>query len=210
MNKGIIFDFDGVVCDSVNVKTEAFATMYRAHGDDVVAKVVQYHHDHGGISRYEKFRYYHKELLGIALTDEEVMKLGDDFSSIALQKVIDSPYIPGVLDFIKKQHKRADLFICTGTPESEILIILKKKNLTQYFTGIFGAPKSKADIIREIMLRYHKTPEQLEFFGDAMTDYKAAMETNVKFIGVYSTTTAFPEGTVVINDFSSLVISTQV
>lgn len=210
MNKGIIFDFDGVVCDSVNVKAEAFATMYHAHGDDVVAKVVKYHHVHGGISRYEKFRYYHKELLGIALTDEEVMKMGDEFSSIALQKVIDSPYLPGVLDFIKMQHKQADLFICTGTPESEILIILKKKNLTQYFTGIFGAPKSKADIIREIMLRYHKTPEQLEFFGDAMTDYKAAMETNVKFIGVYSTTTAFPEGTVVINDFSSLVISTQV
>ena len=204
MSRGIIFDFDGVICDSVNVKTEAFVAMYKAYGDEVVAKVIRYHLEQGGISRYEKFRYFHKELLGVILTDEEVMTMGDKFSSIVLQKVIDSPYLPGVLDFIKKQHKQAELFICTGTPETEIVIILEKKNLIQYFTGIFGAPKSKSDIIREIMLHHHKSPEELEFFGDAMTDYQAAMETNVKFIGVYSTTSSFPAGTLVISNFLNM------
>ena len=201
MNRGIIFDFDGVICDSVNVKTEAFVAMYRAYGDEVVAKVVKYHHEHGGISRYEKFRYYHKELLGITLSDEEVMKMGETFSSIALQKVINSRYISGVLDFIKASRREADLFICTGTPEAEIRIILDKKGLTKFFKGIYGAPKSKAAIIREIMSTNQMTAEQLEFYGDAMTDYNAAKDTNIKFTGVYSTITSFPEGTVVIKDF---------
>jgi phosphoglycolate phosphatase-like HAD superfamily hydrolase len=201
MNRGIIFDFDGVICDSVNVKTEAFAAMYNAYGHEVVAKVVQYHHEHGGISRYEKFRYYHKELLGITLTEEEVMKMGDTFSSIALQKVIDSPYLPGVLDFIKASQQDADLFICTGTPETEIRIILDEKGLANFFKAVYGAPKSKADIIREIMQTYQMTAEQLEFYGDAMTDYNAAKATNIKFTGVYSAITSFPEGTVVIKDF---------
>lgn len=201
MNKGIIFDFDGVICDSVNVKTDAFATMYKAYGDKVVAKVIRHHHEHGGISRYEKFRYYHKEFLGIALTDEEVMIMGDKFSSIALQKVIDSPYLPGVLDFIKKSQQNSDLFICTGTPETEIRIILDKKGLTKYFKGIYGAPKNKADIIQEIMHTYRFSTEELEFYGDAMTDYNAAKATNIKFTGVFSSTTSFPEGTLVIKDF---------
>jgi phosphoglycolate phosphatase-like HAD superfamily hydrolase len=201
MNKGIIFDFDGVICDSVNVKTDAFATMYKAYGDEVVARVISHHHEHGGISRYEKFRYYHKEFLGVVLTDEEVMMMGDIFSSIALQKVIDSPYLPGVLNFIKKSQQNSDLFICTGTPETEIRIILDKKGLTKYFKGIYGAPKNKADIIQEIIHTYRFSNKELEFYGDAMTDYNAAKATNIKFTGVFSTTTSFPEGTLVIKDF---------
>jgi phosphoglycolate phosphatase-like HAD superfamily hydrolase len=201
MNKGIIFDFDGVICDSVSVKTDAFATMYKAYGDEVVARVISHHHEHGGISRYEKFRYYHKEFLGVVLTDEEVMMLGDIFSSIALQKVIDSPYLPGVLNFIKKSQRNSDLFICTGTPESEIRIILDKKGLTKYFKGIYGAPKNKADIIQEIIHTYRFSNKELEFYGDAMTDYNAAKATNIKFTGVLSSITSFPEGTLVIKDF---------
>jgi phosphoglycolate phosphatase-like HAD superfamily hydrolase len=204
MNKGIIFDFDGVICDSVNVKTEAFAAMYKPYGDDVVNKVMQYHLEHGGISRYDKFRYYHNELLKVALTDKDVMKLGEIFSSISLQKVIDSNFLPGVLDFIKESYKVANLFICTGTPETEIRIILDKKGLTKYFKGIYGAPKKKSNIIREIMQTYQMSGDQLEFYGDAMTDYNAAKETNIKFIGVYSNSTSFPLGTDVITDFINI------
>lgn len=204
MNKGIIFDFDGVICDSVNVKTEAFATMYKIYGDEVVAKVKKYHHENGGISRYEKFLYYHKELLGVTLTDEEVIKLGDIFSSISLQKVVESPYIPGVVDFIKKSQLDADLFICTGTPETEIRIILEKKGLINFFKGIYGAPNKKADIIRDIMDKYKFPANQLEFYGDAMTDFNAAKSTNIKFTGIYSNNNSFPEGTVVIKDFTNI------
>lgn len=204
MNRGIIFDFDGVICDSVNVKTEAFAEMYKIYGDEVVAKVIQYHHENGGVSRYEKFRYYHKELLGVILTNEELMKMGNTFSSISLQKVIDSPFLPGVLDFLKDIQQEANLFICTGTPETEIRIILDKKGITKFFTGIYGTPKSKVDIIHEIMSTHQIPAERLEFYGDAMTDYNAAKSTNVKFIGVFSNTTSFPEGTVVIKNFINI------
>jgi phosphoglycolate phosphatase-like HAD superfamily hydrolase len=93
------------------------------------------------------------------------------------------------------------LFICTGTPETEIRIILDKKGLTKYFKGIYGAPKNKADIIQEIIHTYRFSNKELEFYGDAMTDYNAAKATNIKFTGVFSTTTSFPEGTLVIKDF---------
>ena len=59
MIKGIIFDFDGVIAQSVEVKTEAFADMYKEYGKAVVNKVVQHHEDNGGMSRFEKFRLYH-------------------------------------------------------------------------------------------------------------------------------------------------------
>ena len=56
--KNIIYDFDGVICDSVNVKTEAFAKIYSEYGHSIVSKVVDYHNLHGGISRYEKIQVF--------------------------------------------------------------------------------------------------------------------------------------------------------
>lgn len=201
MNKGIIFDFDGVICDSVNVKTEAFKLMYNEYGKEVVEKVEKYHNLHGGISRYEKFRYFHKEFLGIKLNEDEVFKMAEVFSSIVLQKVIDSDYIPGIIEFIKSRFKNTDLFICTGTPETEILEILESKKIKKYFTGIYGSPKNKVEIINLIMNNCKIKRDQLEFYGDAMTDYNAAKVTQIKFIGLLNSITSFPKGTNVIKDF---------
>ena len=36
--KAIIYDFDGVICDSVNVKTEAFGEMYAQYGKEIQKK----------------------------------------------------------------------------------------------------------------------------------------------------------------------------
>ena len=61
--KNIFFDFDGVIAESVSAKTDAFNEMYLPYGKDVADKVVEYHKLHGGVSRYEKFKYFHKEFL---------------------------------------------------------------------------------------------------------------------------------------------------
>lgn len=197
----IIFDFDGVICDSVNVKTEAFALMYSKYGEDIVSQVVKFHHAHGGISRYEKFRHFHKEFLGVSLTDEELLRMGEDFSSLVLQKVIQAPYLSGVLEFIQSIYKESMLFICTGTPENEMNIILAEKGIAQYFKGVYGSPRSKTQIIRQIIKTYDLLSGQVEFYGDAMTDYNAAKDASVNFVGVYSTSTTFPDGTSIIKDF---------
>ena len=62
MLKGIIFDFDGVVAESVQVKTDAFAYLYASHGKKIVSKVTEHHELNGGMSRFEKIKYYHKFL----------------------------------------------------------------------------------------------------------------------------------------------------
>ena len=56
MIKTIFFDFDGVILNSVNVKTEAFRDMYKQYGDDIAQKVVNHHLANGGVSIFEKFR----------------------------------------------------------------------------------------------------------------------------------------------------------
>ena len=121
--KAIIFDFDGVIAESVNVKTEAFSKMYAKYGSDIAKKVVEHHLSHGGISRFEKFKFYHKEYFGIELTNQQLQELANQFSELVVQKVIAAPYVPGALEFIQNNYKYYDLFISSGTPEDEIIEI---------------------------------------------------------------------------------------
>lgn len=204
MLKAIIYDFDGVICDSVNVKTDAFATMYAQYGSLIQQRVIDYHLVNGGVSRFEKFKYYQKELLGKAdeLSDAELKEMSDQFSSIALQKVIDALYIPGADTFLKKMMNKYKQYVCTGTPEKEINIILEKKNLSHLFTDVYGSPATKTTIIQNIKKKYGIASSEMVFLGDAMTDYKAALAENVPFIGLMNDYTTFPEGTNIIRDFN--------
>ena len=59
MIKGIIFDFDGVIAESVHIKSSAFSDLYKSYGEDIVKRVVKHHEANGGMSRYKKIRYYH-------------------------------------------------------------------------------------------------------------------------------------------------------
>ena len=98
--KSIIFDYDGVIAESVNVKTEAFAELYKPFGNNVVKRVINHHEANGGVSRYEKFKIYHKIFLKKHIDEFEIDMLAKKFSNLVLQKVIDSPYVKGVYDFI--------------------------------------------------------------------------------------------------------------
>ena len=55
-----IFDFDGVIAESVSAKTDAFREMYLPYGEEIANQVVDYHINHGGVSRFEKFKYWEK------------------------------------------------------------------------------------------------------------------------------------------------------
>ena len=68
-----IFDFDGVIADSVQVKTSAFAELYRPFGNDVIQKVILHHEANGGISRFEKIKIYHESFLNRSINDKEIL-----------------------------------------------------------------------------------------------------------------------------------------
>ena len=54
----IFFDFDGVIKDSVRVKSEAFEKLFSSFGDKASKKVRRHHESNGGMSRFEKIPIY--------------------------------------------------------------------------------------------------------------------------------------------------------
>ena len=179
--KNVFFDFDGVIAESVSAKTSAFEEMYLPYGKDIASKVVEYHKLHGGVSRYEKFKYFHKEFLNEVINKEKVDELAIQFSNIVLDKVINSEEVLGANYFIEKYHKKFQFWIITGTPTAEIEFIIEKRKLTDFFIGIHGSPNNKRYWTENLIKKYNLNRDEIIFLGDAATDKDAADFSKIHF-----------------------------
>lgn len=199
--KAIIFDFDGIISESLGVKTEAFAEMYRPYGPEIEQKVIDYHESHGGVSRYEKFKVYHGKFLNKPIDDKKVQELADQFSTLVLEKVVNADYVPGVYEFISEYSDQYDFFISTGTPEEEVNVVVDRKNLRPFFKEIFGSPEKKANHVKKIMEKYDYLTSEVVFIGDATTDRDAARANQIEFIGRFTTSEEIKKEKNLIKDF---------
>lgn len=182
--QAIIFDFDGVVVESGEIKTQAFADLYQSHGEHVVAEVVDYHTRNGGMSRYRKFRYFQKTFLDMPpLTDSEEQMLDRQFSKLVVEAVIACKAVAGVNELIQQQSTRIPLFVASGTPEVELKVIVEQRGLASYFKEVRGAPALKQTIIAEFLSSYSLTPEKVLMIGDAIADYEGAQANGTAFLG---------------------------
>ena len=186
MLKAILFDFDGVLVESVDIKTKAFAKLFENEGPEIVNKVVEYHLVNGGVSRFRKFDYIYKELLKRPITDEIKMELGNKFANLVIQNVLDAPWISGVQEFLKNYSEKFDLYIVSGTPDSELKYIVENKSVSKYFKDVLGSPATKGDLIKHILSTHGYKSEHAVFVGDAITDLNGALEANISFIGKIS------------------------
>ena len=112
----IFWDFDGVIKDSVNVKTEAYTSLFLPYGHEVATRVRQHHEVNGGVSRFDKIPLY---LLwaGELATPERIDEFCTRFSLLVLQKVIDSPWVPGVREYLLLNSGIQYFVLVTATPQ---------------------------------------------------------------------------------------------
>jgi HAD superfamily hydrolase (TIGR01549 family) len=182
--QAIIFDFDGVVVESGKIKTQAFADLYREYGQGIVAQVVQFHTQNGGMSRYRKFRHFQQYFLNRPpLTEAEEKQLDIRFSELVVEAVIAADPVPGAIELIRQQAEKIPLFVASGTPETELKVIVERRGLSPYFTEVRGAPALKKTIIAEILSAYSLKPETVLMIGDAMADLEGAQANNTAFLG---------------------------
>lgn len=203
----IIFDFDGVLVESVDIKTQAFAALYADHGEEVVVQIEDYHLRHGGESRFEKFRYFQTEILGgPPLHDREVSDLAALFSKLVIDRVVSAPMVTGAQEFLDHCQDRLALYIVSGTPTSELDEILQRRNLRQYFEGIRGSPGTKAEHISELLVEYEIDASRCVMIGDAIEDHKGAMSNRLKFLGrvAENDKNPFPDDVIAFADFCCL------
>ena len=181
----MVFDFDGVLADSVDIKADAFAELYSPYGSEIVEQVVAHHLANGGMSRFDKFSYYHNVYLNMKINQFNMDKLVKQFSTIVMDKVIACAEIPGAEMFIQKNCLHHKCYINSATPQNEIRQIVQARGLQKYFVNVLGSPTSKSENLKKIRKSNPKVPTSgFLFFGDALSDLDAANNNNFEFIGI--------------------------
>lgn len=182
MIKNIIFDFDGVILDSVPTKTEGFKKLFQNFSTDEVNKLVLYHELNGGKSRYVKIKYFFNELLHKDISEQEILEYANKYSEITKEELTNPKYIiEDTLNFIKTNHKKYEMHIASGGDEEDLKYICEKLDLTKYFLSINGSPKIKSEIVKDILLDNRYDINETILIGDSVNDFDSAKDNGIDF-----------------------------
>ena len=178
----IAFDFDGVLAESVEVKTCAYTLLFAEEEGEAINQFIDYHIKNGGVSRFEKIRVFYKDILQRPLSDKRFQELALRFSSLVVDKVVAAPWVEGAREFLNKHEKQYNFFIVSGTPEDELNEIVRRRGMDHYFDAVRGSPKDKVTLLSEIIEEYNLKPGKMMFVGDAETDWNAAKKLGLPFL----------------------------
>jgi phosphoglycolate phosphatase-like HAD superfamily hydrolase len=178
----ILWDFDGVLMDSMPVREHGFKEVLTGYDEDQVAALLEYHRKNGGLSRYVKFRYFFETIRKEKITEDKIQSLTQQFSLIMLELLMKpNLLIQDPWNFIERHYKDVDMHIVSGSDGIELNTICKTLNLSTYFKSIVGSPTPKQNLVGEILQRHRY--EKVVLIGDSFNDLEAAELNGIDFLG---------------------------
>lgn len=185
MYKVIFWDFDGVILDSNEIRTNGFREVLKKYPVEKVEKLILYHKINGGLSRYVKFRYFFEKILQRQISENEISILSKSFSDIVLRKLKDPKLlIESTLNFIQKNYNNYKMFIVSGSDGVELRKICKFLNIDKYFLKIEGSPTDKTTLVNDILVEYDFNSDECILVGDSINDFNAATKNRIHFMGI--------------------------
>lgn len=180
----LLWDFDGVILDSVSIRDEGYWHVLKKYPAEEVEKLIEFQQANGGLSRYVKFRYFYEEILGKEISDEKVNEFARQFSDYMVKKLADTDLlITDTLEFIREYHKKYTMHIVSGSDENELRYLCRELNIDHFFKSIHGSPMPKINLVKNILAEHNYPPEHAALIGDSVNDFDAAYKNNIRFFG---------------------------
>ncbi|HQS67292.1 MAG TPA: HAD hydrolase-like protein [Sulfuricurvum sp.] len=184
MIKNILFDFDGVILNSMKIKGDGFVELLQEYPKNSVQMLETYHYANGGVSRFEKIRYFFHVILQRKTSEQKIQSLAVQFGEIIAEKLFDpANLIAETVTFIKNNYTHYHCHIVSGAEDHELKELCSHLAITQYFKSIHGSPTIKSTLITDLLENNHYRPENTILIGDSINDYEAAKVTGVHFYG---------------------------
>ena len=181
--KTLVFDCDGVVLNSNQLKIQAYHDVAIKFGaSEAQAQLLVAHHVKlGGISRYPKFEYFLREIMKQAVTEEAIDCLLTSFTSEVKCLLMNCEIAPDLMR-LRQAIPDAKWMIISGGDQAELREIFEQRKLTGFFdAGIFGSPDNKDQILAREIARDNLVKPAL-FIGDSRYDYQASSKAGLDFV----------------------------
>ena len=189
--KILIFDFDGTLIRSNDLKYDAY---FKIFPDDefhreVIVKVLKNCFEASRFTILEK-------ILGVLHIDdhnsesieEQLLKLADHYNAIVLEGAKKCPAMPDALKVLEILSPIYPLYLSSTTPEAELIEIIRYRGWQKYFTNIYGYPRNKAETVKMIIGMERVAPNNVLIVGDGDSDRLSAKNTRANFFRLTSQT----------------------
>ena len=201
--KTILWDFDGVILESMSIRDSGFEKVLEEYPKDQVKQLLDFHRLNGGLSRYVKFRYFFENIRGEDVTEEAVLQLAERFSKIMKELLVDRRLlIEDSLNFINNESNNILMHIVSGSDGTELRLLCKELGISDYFKSIDGSPTPKKILVQQVLSQFSYCPESVVLVGDSINEYEAAVENGIRFWG-YNNTSLMGLGDRYVTFFSS-------
>lgn len=177
-----IFDCDGVVLNSNQLKIDAMQSALESTIDDLdkVKTCVDYFRNNFGQSRFHHIDVFIEQFLelDIAIQNKVKKNILEEYSAQCKSLYLQSDITPGFINFISQLNGKK--YIASGSEQQELREVFEERGLNVYFDEIYGSPTKKSDLVANILKSNNS--ENAVMFGDAISDLGASQINKIEFI----------------------------
>ena len=182
MIRCVVFDFDGTLVQSNQIKRSAFLEVAEGFpgGRAVMERILR---DSEGRDRYWVFGQFADAMPGSLVAAE----LAASYTGICRERIAQAPEVDGAsasLERLRSDGMR--LFLSSATPRGPLLEVVGLRRMDGYFEAIHGAPESKLANLQSIRSRVGCGPQEMAVVGDGESDCSSAHGLGCHFVAVQS------------------------
>ena len=180
-----LFDCDGVLLDSNNLKIQAMqdALAAVAASKEFIAIATENFRQNFGISRLDHFTAFQSiSTKSFILTETLSAKALSFYANNVISLYRESSKITATESYISELPLHEKIFVVSASDQSELRYILPKHFPNIPALNIFGGPTSKMDNIKNIL--DNEGYKEAILYGDSIHDARAAKFSGIDFFGL--------------------------
>ncbi len=184
MVKCVVFDFDGTLVESNEIKRKTFYEVTKdILGADTILDEILSSPDSG--DRYSIFNSLISELKITKEVFFDAVQLSDFYTRMCECRISSAPEIKGATKTIKELKRLGiKVFISSATPEITLKKIIDMRDWKKMIDMVLGSPDSKTDHLQAILLENKLSISEIVYIGDSEVDKNSALLIGCKFIGI--------------------------